>query len=140
MLPPAIEAFTNLPFWNTLFLLMALAVAVYFGSSLRRTGRRQDLYYTLLGAYLAVVQLPEVFPDAFRLLGITTPALDSPPGLVLALPAVALFILGVRAGGEPERTGEAEDEMPRRPMSRHDLEDRKRRETTPRSQKRGPRK
>lgn len=97
MLPPALEEFSRLPFWNVLFLLLAVAVAIYSGWALLRRHRRQDLYYLLLGLYLTTVQLPSAFPSLGSVLGIGQ-AVDGPlPRLLTATPAVVLFVLGVRA-------------------------------------------
>lgn len=93
MLPPALEAFARLPFWNALFLLLAAAVVVYSVWALVRRRRRQDLYYLLLGVYLGAFQLPSVLHSP----GINLADAAFPLRFALALPPVALFVLGVRA-------------------------------------------
>ncbi len=87
----------GLSFWSALFLLLAVAIAAYSGWSLRRQRQRQDLYYLLLGVYLAATQLPAVFPDIDRAMFGGRPVAGSPLGIGLAIPAVALLILGLRA-------------------------------------------
>ncbi|MGE5620016.1 MAG: hypothetical protein ACM3US_12240 [Sphingomonadaceae bacterium] len=93
MLPPALEAFSRLPFWNALFLLLSIAIVVYCGWALARRRRRQDLYYLLLGVYLTGFQLLVAVPS----LGFHPSQAAFPLRFALALPPVALFVLGVRA-------------------------------------------
>lgn len=97
VLPPALEAFSRLPFWSILFLLLAVAVAAYSAWSFSRHRQQQDLFYMLLGLYLFVVQLPVVFPSLGEGLRASQPLPGSALGILLAIPAVLLFILGVRA-------------------------------------------
>ena len=103
MLPPELEAFSRLPFWNALFLTLAVAVAVHSGWMLSRRRERQDLYYLLTGLYLIAIEAPIVFPDVPRSLGLEPPVPGSPVSIALALPAVALFILGLRSSREDGR-------------------------------------
>ncbi len=96
-LPPALLAFSSLPFWNSLFMLLALSIAAFSGWALWRRRGRQDLYYLLLGLYLAATQTPIVFPSLGQALGGGLPIAGSGLGFLLAAPAVVLFVLGVRA-------------------------------------------
>lgn len=97
MLPPALEAFSRLPIWNALFFLLAVVVVLYSGWSLGRRRRRQDLLYLLLGLYLMVAQLPTLSPPLGHALGLDLSKAEFPLRFALALPALVLFILGVRA-------------------------------------------
>ncbi|MHB1159539.1 MAG: hypothetical protein ACYC3V_04300 [Chloroflexota bacterium] len=97
MLPPALEAFSRLPFWNALFLLLPLSIVAYSGWALARRRQRQDLYYLLLGLYLVVVQLPIVFPLLSQPFLLDLHPLEFSSRFFVALPAIALFVLGVRA-------------------------------------------
>lgn len=100
LLPPALEEFSGQPFWGVLFLILAIGVTLYSGLSLLRRRRRQDLYYLLLGLYLTLVQLPSVFPSVAEAVGLQQPLDSLAPRLLLAAPAIALFVLGVRARGD----------------------------------------
>lgn len=97
VLPPALEAFSRLPFWSIFFLLLAVAVAACSAWSFSRHRQRQDLFYMLLGLYLFAVQLPAVLPSLGEGLWAGQPLPGSTLGILLAIPAVLLFILGVRA-------------------------------------------
>ncbi len=97
MLPPALEEFARQPIWSTLFLLLALAVTLFSGWSLLRSRKRQDLYYLLLGLYLTAAQLLLAFPSFRQMLGISWTIDGLLPRLLVAAPAIALFVLGVKA-------------------------------------------
>lgn len=97
MLPPALEEFSRQPFWHILFLLLAVSIALYSALSLLRRRRRQDLYYLLLGLYLTIVQLPVAIPTLGRAVGVEQPVEGFLPRILIATPAMALFVLGVRA-------------------------------------------
>ncbi len=97
MLPPALEGFSRLPFWNILFLLLAAAIVAYSGRSLIRRRHRQDLYYLLLGVYLMLFLMPEAFPSLGRAIGFDLLHAGFSQRFGLALPAITLFVLGVRA-------------------------------------------
>ncbi len=96
-LPPALESFARLPLWNILFLLLAVGVILFSGWSAWRRRRRQDLLYLLLGFYLMVVQLPIAFSSIGEALHVSASTLDFTPRFLLALPAMLLFVLAVRA-------------------------------------------
>jgi hypothetical protein len=96
MLPPELQAFSRLPFWHLLFFLLSVAILVYSAWSLSHRGGRQSVYYLLLGAYLVVVQLPEVLPPVGEALHLSFSSLGFTPRFFVALPAVVLFIMGVR--------------------------------------------
>ncbi|MGI5835894.1 MAG: hypothetical protein ACOX87_05295 [Chloroflexota bacterium] len=97
MLPPAIQEFSSQPIWSILFLLLAVAIVLYSAWSLLRMRRRQDLYYLLLGLYLTAVQLPAAVPSFAQSVGMGQPVEGLLPRLLVATPAIALFVLGVRA-------------------------------------------
>lgn len=97
MLPSALQEFSRQPFWSSLFLLLAAAIALYSGWSLLRGRKRHDLYYMLMGLYLSAVQLPTVNPSLGRAIGVGQPLDGLLPRVLVATPAVALFVLGVRA-------------------------------------------
>lgn len=97
MLPAELAAFSRLPIWNVLFLLLAMAVAGYSAWSLVLRRQRQDLYYLLAGLFLAAGQLLIVFPPLDRAVLLGQPVAGSSPGILLAVPAALLFVLGVRA-------------------------------------------
>ncbi|MCL4369404.1 MAG: hypothetical protein M1380_00625 [Chloroflexi bacterium] len=97
MLPPELQSFSRLPFWSGLFFLLAVAILLYSVWSLGRRRHRQDLYYLLLGAYLMAVQLPEVIPSVAQGLHLSFSSLGFTPRLFVALPAVVLFVMGVRS-------------------------------------------
>lgn len=97
MLPPAIEAFARLPVWNTVFLLIAMGVAVYCGLAYRASQHRQDFFYMLLGLYLAAVQVPIVFPSPGQATGADSYLPGSGMSFLVVIPALVLLVLGVRA-------------------------------------------
>jgi hypothetical protein len=97
-LPPELQAFSRLPIWNVLFLLLALGIAAYSGWSLWRHRERADLYYLLLGVYLLAFQAPVVFPSIGQTLGVSCPLSgDFTSRFVSALPPIGLFVLAIRA-------------------------------------------
>ncbi len=96
-LPPGLDAFSRLPIWSPLFLLLAAGIAVYSGWSLWRERQRADLYYMLLGVYLLAVQLPTAVPAVGLALGVTCPLSGGLTNrLLLAVPVVVLFVLASR--------------------------------------------
>ncbi len=97
MLPPELQAFSRLPFWNLLFFLLSIGIVLYSLWFLNRTRQRQYLYYLLLGGYLMVVQLPEVVPSFGQSLHFELSKMAFTPRFFVALPAMVLFVLGVRA-------------------------------------------
>ncbi len=97
MLPPELQSFSRLPFWHALFFLLSAAIVLYSGWTLARRRRRQELYYLLLGGYLVAVQLPEVFPSIDPGSHLNLGSMGFTPRFFVALPAMVLFVLGVRS-------------------------------------------
>jgi hypothetical protein len=97
VLPPALEAFSRLPFWSFFFVGLAAALAVFSGWSLWRRRDRQNFYYLLLGIYLLVMISPLVLPAVASELSLNTSRIGLGERLILALPAITLFVMGVRA-------------------------------------------
>ena len=97
VLPPALQQFSQQPFWSYLFLLLSVAIALYSGWSLLCWRRRQDLYYLLMGLYLTAVQLPAFSPSLGRAIDVGPHLNGLLPRTLVAAPAVLLFVLGVRA-------------------------------------------
>ncbi len=96
-LPAGLEAFTRLPFWSPLFLLLSAGIAAYSAWSLWRGRQRADLYYMVLGLYLLAVQLPTAVPAVGLALGVTCPLNGGLTNrLLLAAPVIALFVLASR--------------------------------------------
>jgi hypothetical protein len=97
VIPPALEAFSRLPFWSFLFVGLAAALAVFSGWSLWRRRDRQDFYYLLLGIYLLLVLPPLALPAVASELSLDTSRIGLGERLIVALPAITLFVMGVRS-------------------------------------------
>lgn len=97
MIPPALESFSRMPFWGFLFVGLAAALAVFGGWSLLRRRQRQDLYYFLLGLYLLITIPVLTIPAVPQELGLDAAGLGLGQRLIVALPAIALFVMAVRA-------------------------------------------
>ncbi len=97
MIPPALEAFSRMPFWSYLFVGLAAMLAGFGGWSLWHRRHRQDFYYLLLGLYLLITIPALAVPAVSRELGLDIAQLGLGHRLIVAMPAIALFVLGVRA-------------------------------------------
>jgi hypothetical protein len=76
---------------------MAAALAVFSGWSLWRRRDRQNFYYLLLGIYLLFVVPPLVLPSVASELGLSTFHFGLGERIIVALPAITLFAMGVRS-------------------------------------------
>jgi hypothetical protein len=98
ILPPELQAFSRLPFWNLLFFLLAVGIVGYSAWALWRRRERPDVYYLLLGLYLMAFQAPIVFPTLGQTLGVSFPlGGDFTSRFVTAVPVMVLFVLAVRS-------------------------------------------
>jgi hypothetical protein len=97
MIPPALEAFSRMPFWSFLFVGLAAALAGFGGWSLWRRRGKQDFYYFLLGLYLLVVLTILAIPGVSQELNLNVAKIGLGERLIVAAPAIVFFVMGVRS-------------------------------------------